>query len=63
VNGSIITTVVGKGTGAYFGDGGPASSAGLSTPGALAFDAFGNLLISANNRTRIVYGLGLNNVG
>lgn len=58
VNGSIITTVVGNGTGLYFGDNGPATRAGLPLPAALAFEnTTGNLLISAGARVRIVYGL------
>jgi sugar lactone lactonase YvrE len=40
-----ISIYAGNGTAAYFGDGTPAPSAGLNTPGGLAFDAKGNLLI------------------
>jgi sugar lactone lactonase YvrE len=40
-----IMIYAGDGTAAYFGDGTPAVSAGLNNPGALAFDAKGNLLI------------------
>ncbi len=51
-----ITTVAGNGTGAFSGDGGPATDAGLYAPFALAFDVAGNLYIadSANQRIRKV---------
>jgi sugar lactone lactonase YvrE len=39
----IITTVAGNGTRGYSGDGGPATSASLSYPAALAVDSAGNL--------------------
>ncbi len=42
----LITIVAGNGTQAYGGDGLPAPSASLNAPGALAFDATGNLLIA-----------------
>ncbi len=41
----IIRVVAGSGARAYYGDGGPAASAGLNSPGALAFDSVGNLYI------------------
>jgi sugar lactone lactonase YvrE len=41
-----ITTVAGTGTQGYSGDGGPAAAAMLNQPGAVAFDANGNLLIA-----------------
>ncbi|MCX7804550.1 MAG: hypothetical protein N3A38_05095 [Planctomycetota bacterium] len=41
----IIRVVAGSGARAYYGDGGPAASAGLSSPGALVFDSKGNLYI------------------
>jgi NHL repeat-containing protein len=49
-----IYTVAGGGTG--LGDGGPATSAGLGSPEAVAVDAAGNLLIAdtGNNRVRAV---------
>lgn len=58
----IITTVAGTGfthpdgTGDFSGDGGPATSARLNLPYAVAFDASGNMYIpdSANNRVRKV---------
>ena len=52
----IITTVAGSGVAGSSGDGGPAVSARLNAPVALAADAFGNLFIadSYNNRIRMV---------
>ena len=52
----IITTVAGDGTVGYFGDGGPATSAGLYFPFGLALDASGNIYIADywNNRIRLV---------
>ena len=56
-----IYTVAGDGTSASSGDGGPATAAGL-TPGAIAIDGAGNLVIAdsypnvdiSNNRIRVV---------
>jgi trimeric autotransporter adhesin len=42
----IITTIAGTGTGGYSGDGGPATSAKLFTPNAVAVDASGNVYIA-----------------
>lgn len=42
----IITTVAGNGTNGYSGDGGPATSASLNNPYAVAADAQGNLFIA-----------------
>jgi sugar lactone lactonase YvrE len=52
----IITTIAGNGTPGFSGDGGPATSAQLNTPTAVAVDASGNLYIvdSANFRVRRV---------
>lgn len=65
----IITTVAGNGDpsgngdgkGTFSGDGGPATSAGLSLPYAVAFDGTGNMYIpdSANNRVRMVNTAGV----
>jgi len=49
----IITTVAGNGTAAFGGDGGPAISASLNTPGGLAVDASGNLYIADTLNRRI----------
>jgi uncharacterized protein (TIGR03437 family) len=49
-----ISTVAGNGTQAYSGDGGPAISAELSLPGAVAVDSAGNLYIADTlNNSRI----------
>jgi len=58
----IITTVAGGGVPADgLGDGGPATSAALSSPGSVAVDAAGNLYIadSGNNRIRKVDSSGI----
>ena len=49
----IITTVAGKGTFGYFGNGGPATNATLSSPVNVAVDGFGNLFISDYGNQRI----------
>ena len=50
----VITTVAGTGVGGFSGDGGPATSAQLFSPTALAFDGTGNLYVAdtGNNRIR-----------
>jgi streptogramin lyase len=55
----VITTFAGTGSAGYSGDGGPAASAQLSLPFAVAFDPFGNLFIGEgrNKRIRRVSGL------
>jgi sugar lactone lactonase YvrE len=51
----IITTVAGNGTAGFSGDGGPATSAKLNYPNAVAIDSSGNLYIAEdNNRIRKV---------
>jgi trimeric autotransporter adhesin len=52
----IISTVAGNGTAGYSGDGGPAASAALNSPGSVAVDSSGNLYIAdyLNNRIRKV---------
>ena len=53
----IITTVAGDGTEGFTGDGGPATSAGLSGPSAVAIDASGSIYIAdgyPSNRIRKV---------
>ena len=49
----IITTVAGYGTQAFFGDGGYATSAGLSSPFGVALDSSGNLFIADHGNARI----------
>jgi streptogramin lyase len=49
----IISTVAGKGTGSYSGDGGPATAASLYIPMGVALDAFGNLYIADTDNNRI----------
>ena len=58
-----ITTVAGNGTGGLSGDGGPATSAGLSWPTWVAFDSAGQLLIadSQSHRIRRADALGIIN--
>ena len=47
---AVITTVVGTGQAGYTGDGGPATSATLNGPSAIALDGAGNLyIVDANN--------------
>ena len=54
--GGIISTVAGNGGQGFSGDGGPATSAQLNNPSAVAVDTAGNLFISdtSNNRVRRV---------
>src|ERR1035437_6506014 len=60
VSGGTITTVAGNGnaSGGFSGDGGPATSASLDNPGAVAVDSTGNLYIAdyLNHRVRKVSG-------
>jgi sugar lactone lactonase YvrE len=50
----VITTIAGTGTAGFSGDGGPATSAKLSSPSGVWVDAWGNVFISDmyNNRIR-----------
>ena len=56
-----ITTIAGRGSGGFSGDGGPAASAQLYAPRGLAVDAAGNLYVAdvANHRVRKVTPDGL----
>ena len=51
--GGIITTVAGNGVAGFSGDGGPATSASLSIPVAVALDSAGNLYITDGAGYRI----------
>ena len=46
-NQGIINTIAGNGTTIFSGDGGPATSAGVTAPNQVALDAAGNLFISS----------------
>jgi sugar lactone lactonase YvrE len=52
-SGSLISTVVGNGTAAFSGDGGPATNASLNFPNAVEVDANGNLFIADYDNHRI----------
>ncbi len=49
----VITTVAGTGTQGYSGDNGPATSAGLDDPAAIAVDSTGNLFIADGYGDRV----------
>jgi len=55
----IITTIAGIDTGAYSGDGGPATNAALSLPADVVLDTFGNVYIvdEGNSRIRLIDGI------
>jgi sugar lactone lactonase YvrE len=49
----VISTVAGNGTFGFSGDGGPATSALLSSPASVVADTAGNLLVADNRNNRI----------
>jgi uncharacterized protein (TIGR03437 family) len=51
--GGIITTIAGSAASGYAGDGGPATSAQLSRPTALAVDASGDVFIADTNNSAV----------
>ena len=53
VSDGTVTTVAGKGTSGFGGDGGPAVSASLYFPSGIAIDSSGNLYISDQDNCRI----------
>jgi len=54
VSAGVITTIAGMpGNGGYSGDGGPATSAMLNAPTAIAVDAAGNVFIADTNNCRV----------
>jgi len=53
LSGSTITTIAGNGVGGAGGDGGPATSASLTYPGDMVYDAGGNLYIADTSNCRI----------
>ena len=60
VKGQIITTVAGKDSAGFSGDGGQATNAELNKPSGITTDVLGNLYIAdyANNRIRKINSLG-----
>jgi sugar lactone lactonase YvrE len=64
VTGTTITTIAGTGVAGFFGDAGPATSAQLSFPTAVAVDSSGNVYIAdtGNNRVRKITGTTISTV-
>jgi alpha-tubulin suppressor-like RCC1 family protein len=58
VTGRVVAAVGVGGSSSFGGDGGPATQAVLSSPGALAFDSAGNLFLQDGSRIRRVDPLG-----
>jgi hypothetical protein len=54
ISDGVIKTIAGNGIGGSFGDGGPATSASLNFPSAVALDSIGNLYIAESSRIRKV---------
>ncbi len=55
----IINTIAGNGTSGYYGDGGPATSAWISSIGGMAVDDTGNVFITDGNRIRKISTTGI----
>lgn len=53
VSNGVITTVAGNGTAGFSGDGGPATSAQLNGPRAVAVDSAGNLYVADTGNSRV----------
>ncbi|HMD71655.1 MAG TPA: hypothetical protein VKF41_09955 [Bryobacteraceae bacterium] len=49
----IVSTFAGSGSGAYSGDNGPATGAGISSPVGVAVDSLGNVFIAAKGDQRV----------
>ena len=52
--GGIISTIAGNGSAVHSGDGGPAISAGVDSPCAVAVDSAGNIFMATDNQIREV---------
>jgi sugar lactone lactonase YvrE len=61
ITSGVITTIAGTGTAGYTGDSGPATSAEIGWPAALAVDTLGNVYIADlySNRVRVVGSNGI----
>ncbi len=49
----IITTAVGDGIPSFFGDGGPATQASITSPGHIVFDPLGNMFLTDRGNMRV----------